>query len=98
VPYKASVPKRTIETLKMILNAKRQLGVSEIARALSINKSTAFRILRALEESACILKDASTRKYVVGEQTRQVLKDDVEGARPCPRSIASSGETWGELD
>ena len=64
--YKASATSKTLEVLKLIANTKQQLGVSEIARMLSINKSTAFGILRTLQQGAYVIKDVSTKKYTVG--------------------------------
>lgn len=68
VACKATAVSKTLEVLKVIANTKKQLGVSEIARILSINKSTTFGILRTLEEGAYVFKDASTKKYTVGEE------------------------------
>ena len=66
--YKASAASKTLEVLKIIASTKRRLGVTEIARMLSINKSTAFGILRTLEEGAYVFKDLSTKKYGIGEE------------------------------
>ncbi len=86
--YRASVAKKTIEIVKVMANAGRQLGVSEIARMLSINKSTVFGILGALQEGAYVLKDASTKKYTAGDElvrlARMITREPelVRAARP----------------
>ncbi|MGD0237165.1 MAG: IclR family transcriptional regulator [Syntrophorhabdales bacterium] len=86
--YKPSATTKTLEVLKVIANAKQQLGVSEIARALSINKSTAFGILRTLQEGAYVSKDVSTKKYAVGKELVRFSKmisrepDVAQVARP----------------
>ena len=72
--YKASVTKKTLEVLKVLATAQRQLGVSEIARVLSINKSTTFGILRTLHKEGYVLKDMSTKKYTVGEELVRLSK------------------------
>jgi len=66
--YKASLTNKTLEVLKLIATAGQQLGVSEIARAVSIHKSTVFGILRTLQQGAYVSKDASTKKYTVGDE------------------------------
>jgi DNA-binding IclR family transcriptional regulator len=70
--------------------------VSEIARMLSINKSTAFGILRTLQEDAYVLKDRSTKKYAVGRELVTLSKlisrtaDLAHVARPFLERLAES--------
>jgi IclR family KDG regulon transcriptional repressor len=96
VSYKASVTSKTLEVLKVIASGKRQLGVSEIARMLSINKSTAFGILRALQEDAYVFKDVSTKKYTVGDElvrfSRMISEEKglAHLARPFLEGLAES--------
>lgn len=66
--YTAPVLKRALSIIQLIVKEQRQLGISEIAQRLAINKSTAFGILRALEEQGFIVKDKSSKKYSMGEQ------------------------------
>lgn len=66
--YKASLTNKTLEVLKLIATTQEQLGVSEIARAVSIHKSTVFGILRTLQQGAYVSKDSSTKKYTVGDE------------------------------
>jgi IclR family KDG regulon transcriptional repressor len=94
--YKASVTKKTLEVLKVLATAQRQLGVSEIARVLSINKSTAFGILGTLQEDGYVLKDLSTKKYTVGDELVNLSRMISEGkglahvARPFLERLAES--------
>jgi DNA-binding IclR family transcriptional regulator len=96
VSYKASATSKTLEVLKLIANTKTQLGVSEIARLLSINKSTAFGILRSLHQGAYVFKDVSTKKYAVGDElvrfSRMISEDKglAHVARPYLESLAAS--------
>jgi IclR family transcriptional regulator, KDG regulon repressor len=76
--YNAPVLKRAFDIIQLIVKEQRQLGITEIAQRLAINKSTAFGILRALEEQGFIVKDRSSKKYGMGEQlfelSRMVFK------------------------
>jgi IclR family transcriptional regulator, KDG regulon repressor len=96
--YKASVTSRTLEVLKLIADTSRQLGVSEIARMLSMNKSTAFGILRTLQQGAYVFKDASTKKYTVGDElirfSRMISEDKglAHLARPFMENLAESAD------
>lgn len=66
--YNAPVIKRALDIIRLIVKEQRHLGITEIAQRLSINKSTAFGILRALEEQGFIVKDKSSKRYSMGEQ------------------------------
>ena len=48
--YSAPVIKKTFEVLSLVVDSKRPLGVTEIARTLALSKSTVFGILKALQE------------------------------------------------
>jgi DNA-binding IclR family transcriptional regulator len=96
VSYKASVTKKTLEVLKVLVASQRQLGVSEIAQVLSINKSTVFGILRTLQEDSYVLKDLVTKKYTVGDELVRLSKMIFGGAglvhvaRPFLERLAES--------
>ncbi|MEL7565234.1 MAG: IclR family transcriptional regulator [Dehalobacterium sp.] len=73
VTYDASVKKagdpmpiKTLEVLEVLATANGGLGVTEISRALDINKSTIHRILAALVDRQYVLKDEQTRRYRLG--------------------------------
>jgi DNA-binding IclR family transcriptional regulator len=76
--YNAPVLKKGIEILRLITQTEEPLGVSEVARRLSIVKSTALGILKALEEEGLVAQDPVTRKYVPGralyEFSREALR------------------------
>jgi DNA-binding IclR family transcriptional regulator len=76
--YNAPILKKGIEILRLIARANQPLGVSQIARELSIVKSTALGILKALEEEGLVVQDGGTKKYLPGrglyEFSREALK------------------------
>ncbi|HAR96836.1 MAG TPA: IclR family transcriptional regulator [Deltaproteobacteria bacterium] len=72
--YDAPVLKRALNILQLIVNEQRHFGISEIAQRLDIHKSTAFGILRALEEQGFIVKDSASKKYSMGEQLVELSK------------------------
>jgi DNA-binding IclR family transcriptional regulator len=86
--YNAPALKKALEIVKLIVREKKPLGVTEISRALAISKSTAFGILKSLEEEGFVLKIDSTKKYMTGkglfELSKSVLRatDLTSIARP----------------
>lgn len=56
----------------MIITAPRNPGISEIASALSLAKSTTHGVLAALEESGWVLRDPITRKYTSGHAVKEL--------------------------
>jgi predicted transcriptional regulator len=48
--YNAPILKKAIDIIKLMVRENKPLGVTEIARELSISKSTTFGILRSLEQ------------------------------------------------
>jgi DNA-binding IclR family transcriptional regulator len=73
--YNAPIVKKGIEILRLIARTEDPLGVSEIARKLSIVKSTALGILKALEEEGFVVQDSSTKKFVAGNALFQFSKE-----------------------
>jgi|WetSurMetagenome_2_1015567.scaffolds.fasta_scaffold20778_4 DNA-binding IclR family transcriptional regulator len=69
--YNAPVLKKGIEILRLITLTDEPLGVSEIARRLSIVKSTALGILKALEEEGFVAQDGATKKFLAGSALYQ---------------------------
>lgn len=86
--YNAPILKKAIDVLKLIVKENRPLSVTEVARSLSISKSTTFGILKSLEEEGFLFKDFSTKKYTAGntlfELSRKILRttDVAMTARP----------------
>ena len=50
----------------IFLSTKKVAGVTEIAQALGVNKSTAYRIMETLRESNFVEKNNETSKYKIG--------------------------------
>lgn len=73
--YNAPIIKKGIEILRLIARTEEPLGVSEIARRLSIVKSTALGILKALEEEGFVIQDSSTKKFVAGSALFEFSKE-----------------------
>jgi IclR family KDG regulon transcriptional repressor len=65
--YNARMSKKVLKVLECLARERKPLGVSQVASALSIHKSTVFGILKALEEEGYITKDAINKKYTVGD-------------------------------
>lgn len=72
--YNAPILKKALRILKLVVGENRPLGVTEIARSLAISKSTAFGVLKSLEEEGFIVKDESTKKYVTGTEIVELSK------------------------
>ncbi len=77
--YTAPVIKKTFEVLSLIVDSKRPLGVTEIARTLALSKSTVFGILKALQEENLIVKSKSTKRYTIGEELFKIAKRVLQG-------------------
>jgi IclR family KDG regulon transcriptional repressor len=77
--YSAPVIKKTFEVLSLVVDSKRPLGVTEIARTLALSKSTVFGILKALQEANLIVKSKSTKRYAVGEELFKIAKRVLQG-------------------
>ena len=86
--YNAPILKKAIGIIKLIAREHKAFGVTEIARSLSISKSTTFGILKSLEEEGFLAKDPSSKKYSTGstlfELSRKILRtpDVAVTARP----------------
>jgi len=86
--YNAPILKKAVGVIKLIAREHKALGVTEIARSLSISKSTTFGILKSLEEEGFLAKDPSSKKYSTGstllELSRKILRtpDVAVTARP----------------
>ncbi len=57
---------RAVKILNLFDDNVKYLGVSEIARKLKINKSTAYRIVRTLKKEELLIQDEETHKYRLG--------------------------------
>ncbi len=86
--YNAPILKKAVEVIKLIVKEDKPLGVTDVARALSLSKSTTFGILRSLEEEGFLVKDPLSKKFSTGntlfELAKKILRttDVAVAARP----------------
>jgi len=98
--YSAPIIKKGIEILRLIARTDEPLGVSEIARRLTIVKSTALGILKALEEEGFVVQDSTTKKFLAGSALYQFSREALRSmelpivAKPfLQRLVENVGET-----
>jgi DNA-binding IclR family transcriptional regulator len=72
--YSAPIVSKALKVLRMIITSPRNPGISEIASALSLAKSTTHGILAALEATGWVLRDPITRKYTCGHAVRDLAE------------------------
>lgn len=72
--YNAPILKKAIGIIRLVVKENRPLGVTEIARTLIISKSTAFGILKSLEEEALVVKDGVSKRYIAGPELFELAK------------------------
>ena len=77
--YSAPIIKKAFEVLKLIVGSNKSLGVTEIAKTLSLSKSTVFGILRALQDTGFIAKSKTTKKYAIGQELFKLSKIVLQG-------------------
>jgi len=59
---------RAVALLKAFTDSQPELGLKELARAAKLNKTTAFRMLTALESAGLISKNDETDSYRLGPE------------------------------
>ena len=64
--YSAPSVKKAISILRAIVDSSTGLGVSELAKELSLGKSTVHGITSALEEMGLLIREGHQKKYRVG--------------------------------
>jgi IclR family acetate operon transcriptional repressor len=96
----SSSAKRALRVLETIGAADRPLGVTEIARQLSLPPGTVFRSLDALARSGLVARYQSSSRFVVGEASERLRRTIIaqfpmrEACLPYLRQLASlSAET-----
>jgi DNA-binding IclR family transcriptional regulator len=57
---------RGVEVLRLLAKADGPVGVTDVAQRLSVDPSTAYRLLLTLERSGLVQKDADSRRYGIG--------------------------------
>jgi IclR family transcriptional regulator, KDG regulon repressor len=77
--YSAPIIRKTFDVLRLIVSSNRSLGVTEIAKTLSLSKSTVFGILRALQDTGFVTKSKTTKKYAVGQELSKLSKIVLQG-------------------
>lgn len=58
---------RGLELLKLIVAADEPLSLSEMARALDVNRNAAYRLLAEMEAQSFVVRRPSDRCYVIGQ-------------------------------
>jgi DNA-binding IclR family transcriptional regulator len=92
--YNAPIIKKAVEILRLLIKEYQPLGVTEIAKNLSISKSTAYGILQSFQEEGLVSKDTATKKYTIGKEMMRLSKmvfkgqDFVSIARPFLEHLA----------
>ena len=59
---------RAFALLKAFTDAQPAIGLSELARAVGLNKTTVYRMLTALESEGFVIKDPTTECYRLGPE------------------------------
>jgi len=77
--YSAPVIKKTFEVMSLIVDSNKPLGVTEVARSLSLSKSTVFGILKALQDMGFIVKSKATKRYTIGQELFKLSKKVLQG-------------------
>jgi DNA-binding IclR family transcriptional regulator len=72
--YNAPILKKAIDILRLLIKEYQPLGVAEIARRVSVSKSTAYGILQSFQEEGLVTKDATTKKYAIGKEMMRLSK------------------------
>ena len=57
---------KVLDILEFLADARRPVGVSEVARAVNFHVSTAHRLLRTLAARGYVDQDGALRQYVLG--------------------------------
>ncbi|KIC40581.1 hypothetical protein RA27_12445 [Ruegeria sp. ANG-R] len=76
-----------LKMLDLFSNSLAEIGLSQISRLSGLNKATALRHLRALEEFGLIEQNPQTKTYTIGPAAlrlaalREIAKPGLEGAR-----------------
>lgn len=60
------VAENVVEVLKLLMRSDGEVSVSEVARHLGMNRSTASRLLASLRKEGLLLQDSRSSKYQLG--------------------------------
>ena len=64
--YQAPTVKKTFQILRLISERDQGTGISDLSKKLKISKSTVHGITSALERLGAVIRDPSTKRYVLG--------------------------------
>ena len=99
-PAGAQAALRAIRLLKLYSNERTEMSLGDISRAAGLNKTTAHRLLRALQSEALIQKNPANGAYSLGPGlmalgVQALASSDLRRrVRPVLRSLAhETGET-----
>jgi DNA-binding IclR family transcriptional regulator len=59
---------RALDILEAFIESNEALGITELSRRVSLNKSTTYRIVQALRARSYIIQDRQTNKYCLGHR------------------------------
>lgn len=92
--------RRAIALLKVFSDERPEWGLSDLAREIDLNKTTAYRLLTALEAEAMVARNPATEAWRLGTGTITLgalamrSNDLVTAARPeLERLVRETGET-----
>jgi DNA-binding IclR family transcriptional regulator len=88
----------TMEILRYLSAAQAPLRVSQISRALGLNNSTCFNILRTLELERVVKFDASSKLYTLGQGLIDLVLPMIErddGGRRFARAMQAAAQDLG---
>lgn len=75
---------RALTILFVVAESVRPLGLSDISRAVGLDKATVLRLLITLERTGLVIQDSRTRQYVLGASVSRLTR----GFRTDIRHIA----------
>lgn len=90
--------RRGLSILDVFLSGREELGVNEIARLLSMHKSTVSRLCSTLEQSGYLARSSTSDRYRLGARMRQLTGASSLDLRAAARDVLhhlveTSGET-----
>jgi DNA-binding IclR family transcriptional regulator len=81
---------RATDIISLFCKSSRQLGITEIATALNLNKGTTWGLVTTLEQQQFLQQDPDTRKYSVGPKLFELgmiyvsnLEINIKAAHPA---------------
>lgn len=98
--YRVQVLERSFAVLRLLADSKSGLGLAEISRQSSLNKTTAYRLLGVMEQYRYVERNGSNGQYCLGSKLVELGAKAISGldlvarARPfLERLVAETGET-----